>query len=221
MTNGESETQQGLFESIVLAIAVLLKYLIKCFLANKGDLTVLSKIIILRRGTGVNANRSDTCVSHLRFQCNWKKWQTILPNNSDADSTALTDGDKSFCKPFQIEESWLLKNIPVLPLRGYIHVAIVSSTDILFGPEVPQDMCTETPSLLMTQTSPTAGRGCDPFCDVPNTCIYDSGDEFEDSVSVIHHFFCNCISDSCNELLLMLRPESARGQMSVCETYVM
>ena len=150
-----------------------------------------------------------------------EKWQAIFPNNSDADFTALTDGDDSSCKPFRIEQSWLLKNTPVLPLRGYIHVAIVSGANILFGPELPQQMCTETPSFLVTQTSPTTGRGCDPFCEVPHTCIYDGYDRPEDHAYGIHNFFCDCIDDSCNELLLMLQQESTRGEVSVCETYVM
>ena len=144
-----------------------------------------------------------------------KEWQAMHPNNSD------TDGDNSSCKSSRINEPLLLKNIPVLPMRGYIHVALVSSANILFGPQVPQDMCRQTPTFFMTQTSPTAWRGCDLFCDVLNACIYDDNDEIENSVHVIHHFFCNCISDSCSELLLMLRPESPRGQVSVCETYVM
>ena len=162
-----------------------------------------------------------TLVFCIHVSVRMKEWQLIHPNNSDTDLTALTDGRKSSCKSSRINEPWLLKNIPVLPLRGYIHVALVSSANILFGPQVPQEMCTQTPSFVMTQTSPTAGRGCDPFCDVPNTCIYHGHDEFENSAHVIHHFFCNCISDSCSELLLMLRPESTTGQVSVCETYVM
>ena len=78
----------------------------------------------------------------------------MLPNNSDVDLTALTDDDESSCKPFRIEESWLLKNIPVLPLRGYIHVAIVRGANILFGPELPQQMCTETPSFFYDTNVP-------------------------------------------------------------------
>ena len=100
-----------------------------------------------------------------------KEWQAMHLNNSN------TDGDKSSSKSSRINEPWLLKNIPVLPVRGFIHVALVSSANILFGPQVPQEMCTQTPSFVMTQTSPTAGRGCDPFCDVPNTCIYDGHGE--------------------------------------------
>ena len=52
--------RKGLFESVVLVITVLVNSHAKRFHANKGDQTVLSKIIILRRGTGVNANRKSS-----------------------------------------------------------------------------------------------------------------------------------------------------------------
>ena len=150
-----------------------------------------------------------------------EQWQVDRSNDTNVDLSAWTDGDVSTCESISVEESVLLRNVPMLPIRGYIHVVLVSESSVLFGPDVPQGMCAENPSLLMTQTYAKDSRVCDPsypFCEVPQTYKY-SGNE-EKRSHVFHHFYCKCIIKSCGKFMLMLRPESASEPVSVCETYM-
>ena len=143
------------------------------------------------------------------------EWQVIRPNNSDVNLTAFTDGDDSHCQHISIIEPMLLKSMFKFPVKGNVHVALISDSNIVFGPEVPRRMCAENPSLLMTHMSHTAVLSCNPFCEVPRTCRYGGKDE--NGSNNIHHFYCNCISNPCAELLLILRPESVTGTLSICK----
>ena len=147
-----------------------------------------------------------------------EQWQAVRPNDSNGDLSALTDGDDCSCESIWIKESILLRNIPIISVRGYIHVILVSGSSVLFGPEVHHGHCGKNPSLLMTQTSANCSQNCDPFCEVPQTCKY-GGNENKESYFT-HHFYCNCELDSCGIFLLMLRPESVSGEVSFCETYI-
>ena len=150
-----------------------------------------------------------------------EQWQVARPNDTDVDLSAWTDDEISTCESISVDESVLLRNIPMLPVRGYIHVVLVSESSVLFGPDVPQGMCAENPSLLMTQTYAKDSRVCDPsypFCEVPQTCKYVGTEEKGNFI--FHDFNCKCIIESCGKFMLMLRPESAREPVSVCEIYM-
>ena len=157
----------------------------------------------------------DQCLIMLMISVQLGEWQITRPNNSDVDLTAFTDGDDSRCKPIKVREPMLLKSTFIFPVQRYFHVFLVSDSNILFGPEVPSGMCAGNPSLLMTQPSSPSAQGCNSFCDVPRTCRY--GVKEETGNYIIYHFYCNCISNSCSELLLMLRPESVTGTVSICK----
>ena len=121
----------------------------------------------------------------------------------------------SHCKPITVEEPMLLKSTFLFPVQLCLHVALVSDSNILFGPEVPSGMCAGNPSLLMTQPSSPSAQSCNYFCDVPRTCRYSLKEEIGNYI--IYHFYCNCISNSYSELPLMLRPESVTGTVSICK----
>ena len=143
------------------------------------------------------------------------EWQVIRPNTSDVNLTAFTDGDDSHCKPITVREPMLLKNTFMFPVQRHFRVALVSDSNILFGPEVPSGMCAGNPSLLMTQMSSPSAQGCNSFCGVPRTCRYSVKEET--GAYIIYHFYCNCTSNSCSELLFMLRPEFVTGTVSICK----
>ena len=152
------------------------------------------------------------------FAVEMEQWQVARPNDSNVDLSAWTDGVISSCESMQVKESMLLSHIPMLPIRGYIHVALATESSVLFGPDVPQGMCAKNPSLLMTQTFAKESQGCDPsypFCEVPQTCKYVGNKEKRSYIS--HSFYCKCIVESCGKFMLMLRPESASERVSVCE----
>ena len=156
------------------------------------------------------------------FAVEMEQWHVVRPKDSSVDLSAWTDGDISSCESIQVKESMLLRHIPMLPIRGYIHVTLATESSILFGPDVPHGMCAENPSLLMTQTFAKDSQSCDPpnhFCEVPQTCKY-VGNEEKRSYS-FHNFYCKCIVESCGKFMLMLRPESARGRVSICEIRIM
>ena len=143
------------------------------------------------------------------------EWQVIHPINSDVNLTAFTNGDVSHCKPTTVKEPMLLKSTFMFPVQRYFRVALVSDSNILFGPEAPSGICAGNPSLLLTQTSSPAANDCNSFCDVHRACRY--GVKEETGTYIIYHFYCNCISNSCSELLLMLRSESVTGIVSICK----
>ena len=79
--------------------------------------------------------------------------------------------------------------------------------------------CTRTPSQLLTHDSSEAiamGRPCDPFCHVPGTCqLYEIKDK--NNGRLAYRFFCQCTIASCNDLVLILRPEIDRHNVEICD----
>ena len=102
-----------------------------------------------------------TCVlfvSVITFSVQMEQWQVAYPNDSKVDLNAWTDGDISSCESISIKESVLLRYIHMPPVRGYLHVILENESNVLSGPDVPQGLCTESPSLMMTQTFITIDR---------------------------------------------------------------
>ena len=149
-------------------------------------------------------------ISVITFSVQMGQWKVAYPNDSKVDLNAWTGGEISSCESVSIKESVLLMNIPMFPVRGYLHMTLVSESSVLFGPDVPQGLCAENPSLMMTQTFANDRPDCNPsfpFCEVPHTCKY--GGNKEKKKSHFHNFFCKCMIESCGKFMLMLRPESA------------
>ena len=145
----------------------------------------------------------------------------LRPNTSDINLASMTGGDDSSCVSILVDQSILLKGTPSLSFNWPLHIAMVTgNNEVLFSPDVPQEMCAATPSVMMTHPASSDGHVCDPFCDVPNTCRYAKEGGTESNIYSLHHFYCDCVNDLCDELLLMLRPESVRGMLSIWKTYL-
>ena len=145
-------------------------------------------------------------------------WSLISPNSSDLNLAGLTDGNNSSCVTIRVDEETLLKGSPALSFNGQLHITMVmgnNNNDVLFGPDVPQDMCPISPSVMMIQPKASTGQVCEPFCKAIHlhTCRYAHG-------GFLHHFYCDCISGPCDGIFLMLRLESIHGMLSICETYI-
>ena len=148
-------------------------------------------------------------------------WYLLHPGSKGNVSMAkIGDDDEDTCDGVDLaDHSKLLKT--TLPASYSSLDACVS----IRAPEVnflPEPDCYKSPSLLMTHDSSKArsnGLDCNPFCEAANACqLVNLTGRFKELIK--YQFSCECINQSCNDLLFLIQPEWPRMIVEICHVYL-
>ena len=149
-------------------------------------------------------------------------WYLVHPGFTDNTSLPLLkDENLLTCETmnFSGNDYLMLKAAIGAPFKSLEATIVVSNNKVFFGPNTEPINCGKPTSLLMTHDSSQAaddGQTCGLFCVVPTTCRLEGMETLSNGL-MKYNFSCRCIQQSCNELIMQLRPGISQQDMAVCE----